>query len=311
MKTILSLKNYLLFFLYFFNIQLVQSNSCAFATPSIRVPSFIKAPTATQATTASAEGLLPLDVEPIKTANKRLIKNKGVTTLLQNIKNNKLACPDCDLRGFNFKGRWLNGFDFRCAQLDNCNFDNARLAGADFRGASLKNSSFNYCSAPCANFKNADLSHDTHQQSTFAQAQLEEAIFDNSNLTNVTFSFANLKNASFKNALCMGTTFLQNTDLCCADFLGAQQLFNLDWKNTKSADKSSLFQSTTTIDFLKKHNLDMLVKFCNTRLPDGNVIPGIFDHNNFAQTTQTYGCSIDRCTNCIWQAHHQSICSPT
>ena len=89
MKPILSLKNYLLFFLYFFNIQLVQSNSCAFATPSIRVPSFIKAPTATQATTASAEGLLPLDVEPIKTENKRLIKNKGVITLLQNIKNNK------------------------------------------------------------------------------------------------------------------------------------------------------------------------------------------------------------------------------
>lgn len=304
MKNFLSMKKYLLFFSCFLNLHVIKSDDCEFKAQSIHLPSFVQPPTATQATTANAYGLLPADIEPISTANKKLIKNKDVQTLLRNIQLNKFACPGCDLSGFNFKGRWLNGFDFRCAKLDNCNFDNARLAGADFRGASLRNASLNYCSAPYANFTSANLSHDTNQQSTFSQAQLEEAIFDNANLTNVTFSFANLKNASFKNASCSGTTFLQNTDLCCADFFGAQKLFNLDWTNAKSTEKSSLFQSTSTLDFLKLHNLDMLVKFCNTRLPDGNIIPGIFDHNNHAQTSQTYGCSIDKCTDCIWQRHH-------
>lgn len=94
---------------------------------------------------------------------------------------------DANLRGKDFRNRFLNRALFCRSKLNYANFNGTCLSSADFSGADLRNANFNGASLLTVNFTGADL-----RGASFRGADLRQSDFTGARLDNADLRGANL-----------------------------------------------------------------------------------------------------------------------
>ena len=167
-----------------------------------------------------------------------------------------------DLRGVILAGRWLRGFDFSRAKLDDAHLERTDLAGVHLERASLRNAELRHANLSNvhafranlsgADFRSATLAGGDFRKTTclemtwfvladlseadFTGAKMAEARFNSANLTRTRFDGADLTEASLESAI-LDETFLLGTKLPRAFVNGA---FIRRVQTDKKTDQHSL-----------------------------------------------------------------------
>ncbi len=110
-----------------------------------------------------------------------------------------------NLKGFNFRGSYIDGVNFSGSNLKGANFEGAYGSGVNFNNVeSIKDANFNHSLITNSNFNNIEKGYRATflgadlTDSTFHRSDLEKAKFSGADLGGVSFLRATLKKANFK-----------------------------------------------------------------------------------------------------------------
>ena len=149
----------------------------------------------------------------------------------------RAKCHRTSFRGWS-QGTYLNGANFREANLLEANLDNAYLGESDLTGANLRNVKFgnsilNRVLARNADFTGARLSFTVLEDGDFEDASFQDAEFYMVNLNGAKMRKANFKGAKLYDRRIV--TFCHGTDFSGADFENAELRVDLSKANLEGA----------------------------------------------------------------------------